>query len=80
MTLELEWHGREAFAAQELRDWDVDGKAAGKTRSAGLLTFATIYGAGHLVRSTILQSVYRLNYTFVAGTIRPPSSLLGASE
>ncbi|KAI0077845.1 serine carboxypeptidase [Panus rudis PR-1116 ss-1] len=49
MTLALEWTGQEAFSAEPLKDWKVNGTAAGKTRSAGPLTFATIYGAGHLV-------------------------------
>lgn len=49
-TLELEWHGHEEFSAQPLRDWSVDGKKAGETRSAKGLTFATVNGAGHLVR------------------------------
>ncbi|KAF8880906.1 serine carboxypeptidase [Gymnopilus junonius] len=34
---------------KELRDWFVDGKSAGQTRSAGGFTFATITGAGHMV-------------------------------
>ncbi|KAI0069949.1 serine carboxypeptidase [Panus rudis PR-1116 ss-1] len=49
MTLELEWSLSSEFAAQPLRDWKVNGTAAGMTRSAGPLTFATVYGAGHLV-------------------------------
>ena len=53
MTLELEWTGQEAFVAEPLRDWTVDGKAAGLTRSAGAFTFATVHGAGHMVRSTL---------------------------
>ncbi|KAF9561528.1 serine carboxypeptidase [Agrocybe pediades] len=48
-TLALEWSGQSEFAGQELRDWLVDGKPAGKTRSAGAFTFATIAGAGHMV-------------------------------
>ena len=51
MTLELEWTGQEAFVAEPLRDWSVDGKTAGATRSSGKFTFATIFGAGHMVRS-----------------------------
>ncbi|KIJ51018.1 hypothetical protein M422DRAFT_65598 [Sphaerobolus stellatus SS14] len=39
----------ETFAAQPLRDWTVDGKKAGRTRSFGGLTYATIEGAGHMV-------------------------------
>ncbi|THH26698.1 hypothetical protein EUX98_g7491 [Antrodiella citrinella] len=49
MSLALEWSGQEAFAAQPLRDWKVNGTTAGVTRSSGAFTFATIYGAGHMV-------------------------------
>ena len=45
----MEWPGQESFSAIELREWFVDGKAAGNTRSYGNFTFATIYRAGHLV-------------------------------
>lgn len=34
---------------QPLRDWSVDGKAAGRTRTARNFTYATVYGAGHMV-------------------------------
>ncbi|TCD62229.1 hypothetical protein EIP91_007208 [Steccherinum ochraceum] len=49
MTLGLEWSGQTAFQAQPLREWTVKGSPAGVTRNAGSLTFATIYGAGHMV-------------------------------
>jgi hypothetical protein len=49
-TLAFEWSGHEDFVKQDLRDWKMDGKVAGKTRSAHGLTFATIDAAGHLVR------------------------------
>ncbi|KAE9394304.1 alpha/beta-hydrolase [Gymnopus androsaceus JB14] len=45
----LEWSGHEAFASQELREWTVNGKKAGITRSAKGFTFATVEGAGHMV-------------------------------
>ncbi|KAJ7737094.1 Alpha/Beta hydrolase protein [Mycena metata] len=48
-TLALEWSGQTEFRAQELREWTVDGKRAGRTRTAGGLTFATVDGAGHMV-------------------------------
>ncbi|EIW56060.1 serine carboxypeptidase [Trametes versicolor FP-101664 SS1] len=48
MTRSLEWTGNGAFRAQPLREWFVDGVAAGLTRSGGGLTFATIADAGHL--------------------------------
>ena len=56
MSLALEWSGQESFAAQSLRDWKVNGKSAGLTRSAGPFTFATIYGAGHMVRGAVWTS------------------------
>jgi len=48
MTLALEWTGQASFVAQPLTEWEVDGKVAGMTRSAGPFTFATIDGAGHM--------------------------------
>ena len=58
-TRELEWSGRAAFAAQEMQAWEVDGKAVGKVRSHGNFTFATVHGAGHLVRAQLLERVCR---------------------
>ncbi|KAH9842997.1 Alpha/Beta hydrolase protein [Rhodofomes roseus] len=49
MTLNMQWTGQAEFAAQPLREWKVDGTVAGLTRSAGPLTFVTVYGAGHMV-------------------------------
>ncbi|ESK93491.1 hypothetical protein Moror_1683 [Moniliophthora roreri MCA 2997] len=48
-TLELEWSGKQGFGRQELREWLVDGKRAGRTRSWGNFTFATVDAAGHMV-------------------------------
>ncbi|OSD01828.1 peptidase S10 serine carboxypeptidase [Trametes coccinea BRFM310] len=45
----LEWTGASSYASTEWRGWDVDGNEAGETKSAGLLTFATVRGAGHMV-------------------------------
>jgi len=45
----MEWSGQESFVSQELRDWKVKGKRAGKTRASGGLRFATVEGAGHMV-------------------------------
>ncbi|KZT24362.1 alpha/beta-hydrolase [Neolentinus lepideus HHB14362 ss-1] len=44
----LEWSGKAELAEAELRGWNVDGKEVGKTRTARTLTWATIYGAGHM--------------------------------
>ncbi|CDO74121.1 hypothetical protein BN946_scf185043.g171 [Trametes cinnabarina] len=45
----LEWTGAPAYARAEWRGWEVDGSKAGETKSAGLLTFATVRGAGHMM-------------------------------
>ncbi|EIN09424.1 carboxypeptidase Y [Punctularia strigosozonata HHB-11173 SS5] len=48
-TLKMEWVGQGGFAKQSLRPWTVNGHPAGKTRSYGGLTYATVEAAGHLV-------------------------------
>ncbi|KAK7047212.1 hypothetical protein VNI00_006878 [Paramarasmius palmivorus] len=48
-TLEMEWSGKAEFIKQELREWKVGGRRAGKTRSWSGFTFATVYEAGHMV-------------------------------
>ena len=55
-ALNLEWSGQEKFANTPLRDWLVDGEVAGRTRTEGVLTFATVHDAGHLVRPFTLSS------------------------
>lgn len=45
----LAWTGNQGYNAQNLREWKVDGKVAGSTKSYGGLTFATVLGAGHMV-------------------------------
>lgn len=57
-TLAMDWSGKEEFNKQSLRDWVVDGKSAGKTRSAKGLTFATVEAAGHMVRPSCFQLVF----------------------
>jgi carboxypeptidase C (cathepsin A) len=48
-SLELDWHGQSDFRRESLRSWIHNGRVAGKTRGTGLLVFATISGAGHMV-------------------------------
>jgi len=48
-TLAMEWSGQAQFVQQPLKEWTVDGKTAGKIRSAGGLSFVTVDGAGHMV-------------------------------
>ncbi|TFK38756.1 serine carboxypeptidase [Crucibulum laeve] len=48
-TLDMEWSGGNEFRKQDLETWNVDGKKAGKVRSAMGLSFVTVEGAGHMV-------------------------------
>lgn len=51
----LEWSGQKAYNEKEWRGWYVDASAerakreAGITKRAGGLTFASLYGAGHMM-------------------------------
>ena len=45
----LEWAGKEEFNSEEWHAWSVNGEDAGITKSAGPLTFATIWAAGHMM-------------------------------
>ena len=47
----LEWSGQEEFNTEAWRGWRVsdDKGDAGITKSAGKLTFASIYAAGHMM-------------------------------
>jgi len=47
-TLDLEWSGKEEYTQDERREWAVDGRTAGWTRSARGLTYVSVRGAGHL--------------------------------
>ena len=51
-TLDLDWPGRSEFSSIPLQEWFVDGSPAGKTRTYGNFSFATIYAAGHLVSAS----------------------------
>lgn len=73
-TRALEWTGHAEFAGEPLRAWNVSGAQAGMTRSAQGLTFATIEGAGHMVRrrpliARIARMTSKANAEYV-GTIR----------
>lgn len=48
-TLNMPWSGQEGFRAKPLIEWSANGHVAGKKRSYGNFTFATIDAAGHLV-------------------------------
>ncbi|KAH9921491.1 peptidase S10 serine carboxypeptidase, partial [Epithele typhae] len=49
---EMEWGGAERYRANAFRDWAVDGRTVGEVKTSGLLTFATIYGAGHMMSAS----------------------------
>ena len=63
----MEWTGQEAFVGQPLKEWLVDAHVAGVTRSAKGLTFATIYGAGHMV-SIAVQRMIPFTDCYAPGT------------
>ncbi|KAH9916734.1 serine carboxypeptidase [Epithele typhae] len=48
MTLGVEWAQQEAYRRAPVRDWRVGDVVAGKVRSGGGMTFATVLDAGHL--------------------------------
>ena len=66
--LDLEWAGQDGFKQEKLKDWEIDGAVAGRTRSFGGFTFATVYGAGHMVRylhrsvSPIIQGNFKIKF------------------
>lgn len=66
----LEWSGGDEWRKEGLGEWSVEGSVAGKVRSSGGLTFATIEGAGHMVRTSCfeplrkhLPCIKRMEYT-----------------
>lgn len=81
MTFSIEWTHQDAFMSQPLREWTVDDRAAGKTRRTEGLTFATIYGAGHMVRSAfacLLQP--DIGSTYLPGSVRQAEGGVGADQ
>ena len=59
MTMGLEWTKKDEFRHEPLHVWTIKGnQIAGLTRSGGGLTFATIVGAGHMVRAPCLSSAW----------------------
>ena len=62
----LQWSGSDAYAKAEWRDWTHNGKKAGEVKETGLLTFATIRGAGHMM-STFLSKLKHLMLTINLG-------------
>jgi carboxypeptidase C (cathepsin A) len=74
-TADLDWTGKKAFNTQELQDWHVNTTVAGKTRSAHGLTFATIFGAGHMVPyDKPVESLAMLNRWLAGKDLDDPKS------
>lgn len=67
MLLEMDWTGKEEFGKAPFEEWTVDGKAAGRVRSSGLLTFTTIYEAGHMVSRLSSASTNGRLLTYLIG-------------
>jgi len=63
-TLDLDWTGKEAFNALEDKDWN---SGAGSVRSAGGLTFLTIFDAGHMVPSDQPEAALKMLDAFTTG-------------
>jgi cathepsin A (carboxypeptidase C) len=74
-TLALEWSGQVAFRAEPLQEWTVDGKRAGKTRSAEGFTFATVDATGHMVRNSYNKSLRFLKSVWQVPYDKPKESL-----
>lgn len=72
----LEWSGLAEYAAEEWRDWRLDGgtEKAGEVKETPLLTFVTIRGAGHMIShlSAFLACMYT-DTAFVVSTCRMTS-------
>ncbi|KAJ7596550.1 Alpha/Beta hydrolase protein [Mycena floridula] len=77
-TLALEWSGKEDFNAKPLREWTVDGKRAGLTRSAKGLTFATIDNAGHMAPYNKPKESLELVKRWLYAEVFAPVQLSGA--
>ncbi|KAF0388791.1 prepro-carboxypeptidase Z [Gigaspora margarita] len=47
MALNLDWEYKSEFSSAPMKEWFVDGISAGQIKCANVLTFVTIYKAGH---------------------------------
>jgi carboxypeptidase C (cathepsin A) len=52
----LQWTGQKSYLSQAWRNWLVDGKIAGETKTSGMLTVATVKGAGHMMSTRSFSS------------------------
>lgn len=63
---QLEWAGQDEFNAEDWKIWGLgenvtEKTGAGITKGSGLLTFATVWGAGHMVRALTFDLGASLN-------------------
>ncbi|CAG8770030.1 2070_t:CDS:1, partial [Racocetra fulgida] len=47
MALNLNWKCKSKFSSAPMKEWFVDGTSAGQVKCADILSFVTIYKAGH---------------------------------
>jgi carboxypeptidase C (cathepsin A) len=67
-TSTMQWPGQEAFNAQKLTNWMVDGKVGGQVRSAQNLTFLAVEAAGHMVPHDQPVFASAMINAFISGT------------
>ena len=67
MSRELEWTGQADFAKEPLKSWIVGDHIACVVRSAKGFTFATVNGAGHMVRYRAVHAFHAalINHVFI---------------
>lgn len=56
----MEWSGGDGFRGVEMGSWKLEGETVGRYKAYGGLTFATIRGAGHMVRVYFRGTVSRM--------------------
>ncbi|KAF5363981.1 hypothetical protein D9756_000949 [Leucocoprinus leucothites] len=54
----LTWSQSDVYQQETWREWTVNGKAAGEVKGTDLLTFVTIWGAGHMMSSFFSVKVF----------------------
>jgi len=65
----LAWTGQTQFLAREEKPWLVEGAIAGSVKTFGLLSFAVVYNAGHMVPMDKPKEALALLNTWLDGTL-----------
>lgn len=68
-TLDLDWKGHKAFNAAQDVEWNIQGTAAGKIRSAQNFTFLQVYQAGHMVPMDQPEAALQMLDQFLENTL-----------